>query len=311
MLCRAFEALQAEYGFNLRIVELGAQGMDRPRAIEGLHDVASQMEWDFIVTSAGVMADVFQYIAPQYPNQRFLVFDARYDFEEHPAPNVYSANFKQNESAFLAGVLAMSMSESGRIGFVGGVATPVINDFLVGYIEGALYVNENAEVLIAFTEDWFDTSKAKELGLTLINHGADVIFPAAGPASDGVMQAGAEMDTFLIGVDNDRYFYYAASPDIQRLILSSALKKVDVAATRAAYMWLDDTLVFGAHEVLGINEGGVGLADNANFQSLVPENVRSIIAEAEARVLRGEYTVLSAFGLTTAQIDEIRASVTP
>lgn len=279
MACRALEKMRDEEGLVITIVE-GDGSNDTAKLEAAVMDVADD-EYDMIL-STGTMSDVFRAVAPDYPDTVFCLFDTTFDFSTYDAGNIYCANFMQNEGAYLAGILAMSMSETGVVGFIGGMENANICDFMWGFVEGAKYVNSAGTIAISFTGDWYDSAKAKEITLTQAGMGADVVFPASGPSQEGAYEGAAEAGIYSIGVDVDREALYAASnPDWVEHILSSELKCVDVAVERAVRLFAAGELVMG-QEALGIAEGGVDLCMDGNFRTLVPEDVQ----KASLRSLR-------------------------
>lgn len=307
-VCKGVERLQKVQGFEMKIVEIGDYATEPAKLEAALLDISDD-GWDIIVSCGSALNDILTNVCPKYENTKYLIFDTTFDFAKYPLKNVYSGSFMQNEGAYLAGALAASMSESGKIGFVGGVENPVINDFLWGYVEGAQHVKEDIKMNISYTMNWADSAKAKELALTQISMGADVIFPAAGPASNGAMDAGKEKKTWLIGVDIDRAEQYKADPEMVAYILSSSLKNVDVAAERALKKIADGSLTFGKHEELGIKEGCVGLAKNANYEKLVPTEVREKLDAIEQEIIDGKIKVGTAIGKSADEIATMKSSV--
>lgn len=301
MVCKSLEALRDETGMSITIVE-GDGSSDTSKHEASVIDV-SEDGYDLIL-STGTMSDVFRMVAPDYPETMYCLFDTTFDFSTYPGENIYCANFKQNEGAYLAGMLAMSMSDTGTIGFIGGMENANICDFMWGYVEGAKRVNEAGTVAISFTGDWMDSAKAKEIALTQVNMGAKVLFPAAGPSSEGVMEGAAEAGVYSIGVDIDREAQYSASnPDWVSVILSSELKCVDAAVDRAVRLFAEGKLQPG-QEALGIAEGGVDLFMDGNYQTLVPAEVQETIAAAKEDIIAGKIEVGTAIG---ASADEIAA----
>ncbi|MEG0370336.1 MAG: BMP family ABC transporter substrate-binding protein, partial [Hungatella sp.] len=125
----------------------------------------------------------------------------------------------------LVGAMAMLMSDSATIGFIGGQEIPVINDFLVGYTAGARSVNEKAVVLNSFIGSWNDLAKAKELASIQYQQGASLIFPAAGQAYAGIYEAGFEQKKMYLGCDVDRTKAYEAThPDMKTYMPTSVIK---------------------------------------------------------------------------------------
>lgn len=304
MACRALEKMRDEEGLVITIVE-GDGSNDTAKLEAAVMDVADD-EYDMIL-STGTMSDVFRAVAPDYPETVFCLFDTTFDFSTYDAGNIYCANFMQNEGAYLAGILAMSMSESGVVGFIGGMENANICDFMWGFVEGAKYVNSAGTIAISFTGDWYDSAKAKEITLTQAGMGADVVFPASGPSQEGAYEGAAEAGIYSIGVDVDREALYAASnPDWVEHILSSELKCVDVAVERAVRLFAAGELTMG-QEALGIAEGGVDLCMDGNFRTLVPEDVQKVIEDAKTAIRNGELTIGTAIGASAEEIAEVKA----
>lgn len=303
MACAALEKLQAECGLQIEIVE-GDGSTDVAKNTAAVLEVVDE-GYDMVI-STGTMSDVFRQVGPDYPETVFCLYDTTFDFSTYDAGNLYCANFLQNEGAYLAGMLAMSMSKTGTVGFIGGMENANICDFMWGYVEGAKYINPKGTIAISFTGDWYDSAKAKEITLTQAGMGADVIYPASGPCQEGAYEGAAEMGVYSIGVDVDREALYASSnPDWVEHILTSALKCVDVAVERTIRLYVAGELKMG-QEALGIAEGGVNLCLDGNFKTLVPEDVQKAIEETKEAITKGEITIGTAIGATAEQIAEIK-----
>lgn len=303
MAANVLEKMAAEEGLQIEIVE-GDGSMDVAKLTASVLDTADE-GYDMII-STGTMSDVFRQVAPEYPETVFCLFDTTFDFSTYEGNNIYCANFLQNEGAYLAGMLAMSMSKTGTVGFIGGMENANICDFMWGYVEGAKYINPQGTIAISFTGDWMDSAKAKEICLTQVGMNADVIYPASGPCQEGAYEGAAEAGIYAIGVDNDREALYANSnPDWVEHILTSALKCVDVAVERAVHLYAAGELVMG-QEALGIAEGGVDLCLDGNFKTLVPEDVQKLIEETKQAIINGEISIGTAIGATAEEINEIK-----
>lgn len=198
------------------------------------------------------------------------------------------------------------------IGFLGGMDIPVINDFLVGYIQGAKYVDKDIKVAISYIGDFSDSAKGKELALAQYQQGVAIGFNVAGQAGLGQLDAAKEMNRYVIGVDSDQAMLFAESdPAKANLIVTSMLKRVDNSLVRAIKLYKEGTLKFGQAEALGLKEDAVGLADNEYYRKLVPEEIRQYIEELKLKIINGEIKVDSALGMDTNKLNEIRNSVKP
>lgn len=210
-------------------------------------DFASSGEYELIICVGFDQADALSIIAEEYPNQQFAIVDMVVD-----KPNVASLLFKANEGSFLVGVIAASVtSQGGTVGFVGGMDIPLIRDFFEGYEAGVLWMSDSLQLGITvqvpvFVGSWADPSTGKELALSVVDLGAEVIFVAAGKSGLGALEACNETGIWGIGVDASQGYLY---PEI----IASMTKRVDVAV----YEMIVDAL-------LGTFEGGFftgGLAE--------------------------------------------------
>lgn len=305
-----------KFGATTKVVEVG---YDQTRWEPTLADLCDE-DWDIIICGTWQMADLVQNYAPQFPEKKFIIFDTTVDFAAADLSNVYAMEFKQNEGSYLAGLMGAMLSNKGEngynadkvIGFVGGNDTPVINDFLVGYIQGAQAADAQSKVIVSYVYDFADAAKAKELTLAQYNQKADIVFSVAATAGLGVLDAAKERGLYAIGVDADQAELFAETDvDKANLIPSSMLKRVDTSMVRAIEKVLDGTLPWGANERLGIAEGSIGLAKNEFYEKLVPQDVRDAVEAAEAKILSGEITVQSAYGMQADQVRSIIDSVKP
>ena len=161
-------------------------------------------------------------VAPEFPDTDFVIIDAVVD-----QPNVRSVVFNEHEGSYLVGVLAAMASESGKVGFVGGMDIPLIRKFACGYVQGVKDTNPDAEVFQNMTGTtgaaWNDPVKGGELAKSQIDRGADVVYHAAGGTGVGVLQAAADAGKLGIGVDSNQNHLNPGH------VLTSMLKRVDNA----------------------------------------------------------------------------------
>ena len=305
------ERLMEEMGDQVE-VEMIEMGNDKTKFEGSLLD-ASDSDADIIITGLWDMKEITEQVAQEYPDKKYIIFDTDVDYTIGDLSNVYSMSYKQNEGAFLAGVLAASVTSSDMeyanedavIGFVGARDTAVvINDSAVGYIEGAQFINPDIQVLVSYVGSYVDSATAKELALTQYSSGADCVFVAAGPASVGVIEAAAESQKYEIGVDSDQALAYEGQ-DEANYIISSAIKGVGDSLVDAVKRSLNGELPYGEYEVLGIEDGVVGLADNEIYQTVVPEDIRAAVEDVKEQLVAGEITVSTAYGMDEATLSGI------
>lgn len=301
---------KAELGLEVQVIETGD---DESKWEPALADAAEE-DADYVIAVSPSMVEPMQNIAPMYPDKKFMMFDNTVDFAADELGNVYCATFKQNEGSFLAGVSAAILAkETGKIGFVGGMDIPPINDFLVGYIEGAKSANPDVKVIVTYPGDYYDPAKGKEHGIVLVNQGAEVMFAAAGPTGLGVIEAAVDADKYIIGVDSDQSAGYAANGNQKTAerIATSMMKNVGDAIFRAIELDLSGELKFGTSESLGIAEGGVGLAKNDVYKKVFTAEEQKQIEEIQTKVVSGEIKVSTAIGMSTEDLNKLKSSVAP
>lgn len=300
--------IMADYGAQVKVIEMGS---DATKYETNVLD-ASDEGYDIIIGSGWQLQEPFQNVAKDYPDIKYIIFDAAVDYAAGDYSNVYSISYKSNEAAYLAGIMAANMSKTSILGFLGGADGAVINDFMIGFIEGARSVDPDIKVICGYVDDYSDSPKCKEMALAQYNQGADIIFTAAGASGIGTLEAAKETGNYAIGVDSDQAMLYAESDPAQaQLIPASVMKNVDATLVRAYEMIQEGTLPWGQEEALGLSDGAVGLSDNEFYQKLVPDGVKVKIDEASDAIARGEISVKSAYGLTTEEVREIINSVAP
>lgn len=249
-------------------------------------------EYDIVVLGTSQMHDILVEGAPKFPDQQYIHYD---DVVE--APNVASITYRQNEGSYLAGVLAalalqdtesFPKSEgSTKLGVVGGMDIPVINDFVVGFEAGAQSVDPDIEVLKSYVGDFADSSKGYDLAKSMIDDGAGVIYQVAGGAGIGALQAAADSEKYAIGVDANQNGLHEGT------ILASMLKHIGNSLVLAVEASEEGTLEYGGVTSYGLDNDGVGLVFEDNGD-VVPQEVIDQIDEYKQQVIDGELEVPTA-----------------
>ncbi|MCX5494495.1 BMP family ABC transporter substrate-binding protein [Kaistia dalseonensis] len=310
--------IKAKYGdaVETKVIEMGT---DQTKWLATFQD-ASEGDWDVIVGCTFEISDIMVEIAPQYPDKTYILIDGVVPFDEGKFGNVYSVTFKQNEGSYLAGILAAGLIADGTIpadwgksiGFLGGMDIPVINDFLVGYIEGARSVTPDIKVAIAYAGSFNDAAKGKELALAQYRGGTAIGFNVAGLTGLGQLAAAKEAGRLALGVNSDQEAIFKDSdPEMASKVASSMLKKVDVTLLRAFDLYIAGTLPVGQTESIGLKEDAVGLVETGNMATLAKDPLKARIAAAKAGIVDGSITVSSGFVVSQADLNTLRDSVRP
>ena len=300
--------LKDTYGMDVDYVECGN---DASKYYPAYVDLC-EGNYDLILTVSSAGDDALTQIAEEVPDQKFISLDGEMD--EIPS-NVYIIAPKNNEMSYLAGAVAALKAkelDQSTIGFVGGMDIPGINEFLVGYIEGAQEIMPEIKVQSSYVGSFTDTAKGKENGLLLFNSGISVVFTAAGQSGIGVIDAAVQTGNYVIGVDSDQAEALKDSqPEMANVVITSAIKNIPQNAVNIVKKAMEGEVNYGVKEYYGLKEDAVGIADNEFYQKLMSEEDRQTIEELKDKVMNGEVELTETMGLTTEELVEIRDSVRP
>lgn len=250
---------------------------------------------DLIITVGFFLADATKAAAEANPTAKFSIVDNEYD---PIINNVLSQSFQTDEAAFLAGYLAAGVTKTGKIATYGGFPIPTVTIFMDGFARGAAYYNEKHGTAVQvigwdpantgaglFSSSFDDQAKGKELGISLMDEGADIIMPVAGPVGLGTAAAMKERGTgYVVGVDSD---WFLTSPDYSALVLTSVMKNMD-ATTLAAIKMVKDGAFKGGSTIGNLANNGVGLAPFHSLDSVVSAELKAELETLKADILAGK-----------------------
>ena len=306
-----------ELGAEIKCIEMGRD----ETTYEGNYLDVSEQDWDYIVSGTWSVQELLQEVAGQYPDQKYIFFDGAIDHSVVTTGNAMGISYYANEGAFMAGVLAAKMFQSGdptidpnnkTLGFVGSMDVVNINDFLIGYLQGIKYVDPEIKVMTSYVGSFEDVPKCLEMTTQLYNQGAQIVYAPASQSILGAATAAQKAGKYLIACDQDLYAQLAESdPEMAKYILSTSLKKVGESLFTAVKSLLDGSMSISENYTLGLDSGAVGLAKNANYEAIVPEAIRAEIDAIEQMVIKGEIVVNTAFNMTTEAIAAERDSMKP
>lgn len=276
----ALEALHEELGIQNKYLQSNQSSDYVPNLnqfVQGGYDLTWSIGFD--------LGDATLQVAQANPNAKMAIIDNVVD-----APNVESVTFAENEGSFLVGVVAGLTTKTNKIGFIGGMESPVIKRFEVGFQAGVAAVNPDAKVTVTYAGAYDKPDVGKSLASQLFNDGADIIFPAAGQTGNGVFneaaarnQAGGANKLWVIGVDKDQSLEFG-----DEVTLTSMMKRVDVAVKNVTQQVIDGTFKGGQVTNLTLKEDGVGLPEeNPNLSQEILDKVE----EFKQKIINGEITV--------------------
>lgn len=252
----------------------------------------SDEKLDLIVAPGFLFTNAMLEVATQYPHQHYLIIDSVVKAKDGKlVPNVANAVFAEHEGSFLVGVAAglkCKAEHKDKVGFVGGMQFPLIQKFEAGFEQGVKAVLPQATVLVDYAGSFADPGKGQALAAKQYGAGAYVVFQAAGNTGNGIIKEAKERTQkgdvrWAIGVDKDQYNDGVYAPG-KSAVLTSMMKRVDVAAEKVATLSRDGKFPGGQVYTFALANHGVGIpAVNPN---LTPDILKTVAAY-EARIAKG------------------------
>lgn len=269
-----FLKAEEELGADIHVIE----SQDATQYVPNL-SMAAEQDYDMVVAVGFLLIDALTEAAPTYPDTNYVMIDG-----EVNEPNVASVLFKENEAAFLAGAIAGLMTETDKVGYVGGMETPPPIRFESGYRAGVKTTNPDAEVVVAYVGAFDDPGAAKETALSLYDKDVDIIHEVAGMSGLGVIEAAKETENWFIACDRDK------KEEGEGYQLTAAMKRIDNAIMEIAQMIEDDEFEGGVYN-LGLKDNAVGLPDHTVDN--VGEEIMEKVNEYKQMIIDGEIDVPS------------------
>jgi basic membrane protein A and related proteins len=274
----AWEGLQMardDLGVQVSYLESG-QGSDYGPNMETMYDAGNDLIWGI----GFLMADAIYEAAASNPDINYAIIDMAWG---DTPDNLLGVVFAAQEPSFLVGYIAAKMTETGTVGFVGGIAGDIIDGFDYGYHAGVKYADPSVTVLRQYADSFTDAAIGKSIANQMYLQGADIIFSAAGLVGDGVIEAAKEQGLWAIGVDKDQSFL---APDN---VLTSAMKRVDMAIYAVAEELTAGNFAGGTAMLFSLANGGVGVAPTSDTH--VPASILAEVADLEEMIISGDVKV--------------------
>jgi basic membrane protein A len=219
-----------------------------------------------------LMQDAMDAVATSFPKNKFAIVDVDITGLKHKPKNVQGLLFKEQEAGYLVGYAAglWAKANSGQaVGSVGGIKIPPVDRYIAGFQYGAKKADPGITVLNDYSQDFVAQAKCKEKALGQIQNGSVVEFQVAGQCGLGVLDAAHEKGIFGIGVDADQGY-------LGSWVMTSALKRVDVAVNSAIIAAKAGQLKTGINAIFGANKNGVGYG---KWSPKVPASIRTAVAK--------------------------------
>jgi basic membrane protein A and related proteins len=247
----------------------------------------AQQQFDLIVPVGFLMADATNTVATKLPNANFAIVDFPATALKDKPKNVQGLLFRENEAGYLAGYLAGLWAKDNNaktVSTVGGQKIPPVDAYIAGFQAGAKKASPGIETLNGYSQDFVDQAKCKEIALDQIAKGSKVVFQVAGGCGLGALDAAKEKGVQGIGVDADQSF-------LGDHILTSALKRVDVAVFNAVKRAQEGSFKGGTDVIHSLENDGVGLGKMNSEGQKYADQVKKIqdqIASGEIKDIPAE-----------------------
>jgi basic membrane protein A len=295
---------EQEFGIQVQELEPNQGGTNRAELL----DLLASQGTNLVIGVGFLFAETVCAAGIKYPDVHFGDIDGFINKDTAncegahdltPEDNVASLLFAEEQGSFLVGAAAALKSTTGHVGFIGGVDIDLIHKFEAGFVAGATEVNPDIVIDVKYITQppdfagFNDPAKAKEIATSMFEGGADVIYHAAGGSGLGLFEAAKEFSdsggsqVWAIGVDSDQY--QTAPADLQPYILTSMLKRVDVAVYETIKAEVEGTFEGGYH-TFDLSVDGVGYSTSGGFV----DDISSQLEDYKAQIIDGTITVPTA-----------------
>jgi len=205
---------------------------------------------DKLVIAVGfLMESAVEKVAAAFPNTQFAIIDSG---PAKPISNLKSLLFHEQDGGYMAGYLAGLVTKTNVVSTVGGQKIPPVDHYIAGFIAGAKAANPKVKELNSYSQSFTNQAACKELALNQISQGSDVVFQVAGGCGLGALSAAKDKGVWGVGVDADQSY-------LGSYILTSAVKKVDVAVYDTIKEIVNGSFKGGTTDFFTAQNGGAGI----------------------------------------------------
>lgn len=246
-------------------------------------------EYDIIFGIGFELKEDIEKVAKQYEDTHFAIVD---DTVEQP--NVASIMFKEHEGSFLVGVAAAKKTTTNKVGFVGGIDSPLINKFESGFIAGVKSVNPDIDIDVQYAESFGAPDKGKIIASNMYSSGVDVIYHSSGGTGNGVFNQAKDLkqndpdrDIWVIGVDRDQHDEGEIGDD--NVTLTSMIKRVDVAVENVTNQSMEGEFPGGELLEFGLEDDAIGFA--TTNEEAMTDDIIDEVNQWKEKILNGDIDV--------------------
>jgi len=283
---KGLEQAKEKLGIDFEYIEPPGEGADREAA---LRQLASQPEIKLIFGVGFIFTNDMVEIAKEYPEKKFACIDFSYTPGAVIPENLSGITFEEEKGSVLIGAIAALVSETQKIGFIGGMESPIIKKFERGYITGAKYMKPDIQIEIGYvglTASAFkNPAKAKELALGQYNKGVDIIYQASGASGLGVFEAARVEKKYVIGTDQNQ------ENEVPGYVVTSMIKAGDQSVFKTIEAVKNNEFVGGKMNVFGIKTSGTDYIYNENNKKFITEEIHQKVEALRQDVLSGNVKV--------------------
>lgn len=260
---------------------------------------ACESGYDLIVSGFADVEPVLYDAAERYPDQLFFNFDFS---SPEDLDNVFAVDYSLSDIGYIAGYLSSEITVSDmekanpdkKVGVVVGEDSNYMNDFIGSFCE--VCTEMGVKVYISYANSFADPAKGKEQALAMYNDGVDVIWQVAGGTGLGVFEAAAETGKYTLGVDADQTIALEGQPHLAETIVTSLKKDCGAALKYAVEQLIAGEYPAGTTMTMGIEQDTIGVIENDQYISMVPETIRSNTQDIINKLKSGEiesYSVIA------------------
>jgi basic membrane protein A len=302
----AVDQFAAENNLELTVIE---GGKDSSKYVKTFLDAIETGNYDYSVSPSWYIFDDLLENAKKYPNTKFVVFDTERNADEKMTDidNLIGISYKQNEGSFLGGIYSCLMTKKNYVACIGNSDSPIINDFIAGYVHGIKWFNDekgtNVKYQVTYNSQEATVQDTYNTTDVLYNTGVDVLYNIAGSRTLGACKAaedkgGIDVGYYVIGVDYDQWQVFTEIKDVPTLgkdnIATSVIKNITPTVLWGLNGFKNGNVEPGNH-LLGVELGAVGLAKNQRYFEVTPKEVQDEIDRIERLIADGDLKVLSYF----------------
>ncbi len=277
------ERIKKEYSAEIEVFDTNSSEDYEKR----LREAAQNNDLTF--ASAFKFLESLNNVAKDYPDKNFAIVDTISDL-----PNVKSIDFKDEEGAFLMGIIAGNATKTNKVGFIGAIKEELIERFSSGFMAGLKVSNEEAYKniregnLVQYIGNFNDQKKASDIAKKMYDEGADIIFESAGEAGKGLFRAAKEKGKYAIGADID---WAERFPEYANVILSSMIKNLDEAVYTTAKEVINSDFKAGPNNKMevGLKDNGIEIAKTTS--NLVSKEILDKVEKYRVSIINGEFNV--------------------